>query len=82
MENPHGNRWCVLFLLSEFFFLIFGASVSTVSGKLLFIIGYVSVMKGGPLVSEITNIETAMVFLDWLKMVCPVFSERAYFLRT
>lgn len=51
--------------------LIFGASVSNVLCMLSFIVGFIPEIKGGPPVSEKKKVETAMVFLDWLKKVCP-----------
>lgn len=67
---------------SEVFKFFFGASVGTVLGMLSFIISCIPAMKGGPPVSEKMKIDTAIVFLDWLRKVCPVFPESTYFLTT
>ncbi|KAG0562955.1 hypothetical protein KC19_9G186000 [Ceratodon purpureus] len=51
-------------------------SVSNVLYMLSFIIGYIPETKGGPPVSARKRIDTAMIFLNWLKKLCSVDALR------
>ena len=70
LERPHEFITCLAFTKFGFLLaLIFGVSVSEVFRMVSLVLFCISETNGEPPVSREKLIETAIIFLDWLKQV-------------